>query len=164
MEPDKRQFQLPLSIVTNVDIHRLQRELQAIDEFMMQSAIRLPGQQPILPKSSHNLEEVATQNGLNLLRDAHRRVLAQELDNLHHNAPTIHISFAHDPSSAFLSRLITWLRHEIHPRLLLQVGVQPTLAAGCIVRTASKYFDFSLREHFDKQRQSLIDQLKQGTS
>jgi len=162
MAPDHTQFQLPLSIVTEVDVHRLQRELHAIDDFMTQSAIRQPGQQPILPKSSHNLEEIASLNRLNLLRDSHRRVLVQELDGLRRNAPTMHMSFSQDPSSIFLAKLITWLRREIHPRLLLQVGQQPSLAAGCIVRTSSKYFDFSLREHFERQRQSLIDQLKQA--
>lgn len=164
MAPEPRQFVLPVSLVTVVDVSRLQRELKAVDEFMLQMTIRQPGQQPALPRSSHNLEEIATQNGLNLLQDSHRKALSQQLDRLHSGAPTIHISLAADPPPAFLTRLITWLRHEIHPELLLQIGLQPSLAAGCIVRTPNKYFDFSLREHFKKNRDILVEQLKQASA
>jgi len=162
MVPDEKpQFQLPLGVVTVIDVSRLQRELQEIDEFMMQTALRESGRQPALPRSSHSLEEIAASNGLNLLQPADRKVLAQHLERLHSRAPTIHMSFAADPPATFLKRLITWLRHEIHPELLLQIGLQPSLAAGCVVRTSSKYFDFSLREHFEKQRQSLVDKLRE---
>jgi len=164
MALEPRQFVVPLSLITVIDVSRLQRELKAVDEFMLQMTIRQPGQQPVLPRSSHSLEEIAAQNGLNLLQDSHRRALNQQLDRLRAQAPTIHMSFAADPPAVFLTRMITWLRHEIHPELLLQIGLQPSLAAGCIVRTRNKYYDFSLREQFKKTRPQLIEQLKQAAT
>ena len=71
----------------------------------------------------------------------------------------IHISFAADPSAAFTDKIVAWFRENIHPFVLIQVGLQPTIAAGCVVRTANHSFDFSLRQHFTKQRQLLIDKL-----
>jgi F0F1-type ATP synthase delta subunit len=162
MAPETQQFVLPLSLVTVVDLSRLRRELKVVDEFMLQADIRQAGQQLTIPRTSHNLEQIANQNRLNLLRENDRKLLSQHLDRLKTQAPTIHMSLAADPSPIFLTRLITWLRHEIHPDLLLQIGLQPSLAAGCIVRTANKYYDFSLRQHFKQHRQFLIDQLNQA--
>lgn len=154
--------QLPLSVITVVDISRLKRELTAIDEFMMQSEVRKAGRQPQLPRTSHGLEELAQQNQFNLLVADNRKSLNVLLENLHQNAAVIHISFASDPPPAVLTKLITWLRKEIDPNLLLQVGLQPSIAAGCIVRTSSKYFDFSLRRHFDSQKALLLRKLTEG--
>lgn len=161
-EQQPRQFVLPLSVVTVVDVSRLQRELRAVDEFMLQMTLRQPGQQPVLPRSSHNLEEIASQNGLNMLQETHRKILVQQLQRLRDQAPVLHISLAADPSPVFMTRLITWLRQQFHTEVLLRIGLQPSLAAGCIIRTPNKRFDFSLREHFKKNRQHLIDQLKQA--
>ena len=50
---------------------------------------------------------------------------------------------------------MTWLRREIHPLVLMTVGLQPNIGAGCIVRTTNKYFDFSLRQDFANKRDLL---------
>jgi hypothetical protein len=42
----------------------------------------------------------------------------------------------------------------------MTVGVQPTIAAGCIMRTTNKYFDFSLRQDFEGKRDLLLEELK----
>lgn len=153
---------LPLFVMSMVDISRLQRELQAIDNFMVQSVVRKAGQQPDLPRTSRNLEEFAKANGFNLLLEPDRRQSSQLLAALHDGgAPIIHMSFASDPSAAFLTRLITWLRSEIHPLVLLQIGLQPSIAAGCIIRTRNKYFDFSLRKDITRRQQLLIDKIKE---
>lgn len=151
--------QLPLSVITVVDISRLRRELTAVDEFMTQAEVRTSGRQLQLPRTSHSLEELAQQNGLNLLVAADRTRMNSVLEDLHLHAPVIHISFASDPPPAVLAKLITWLRHEVDPLLLLQVGLQPSIAAGCIVRTSSKYFDFSLRRHFEAHQNLLLRKL-----
>ncbi|HYH36035.1 MAG TPA: hypothetical protein VD706_00875, partial [Candidatus Saccharimonadales bacterium] len=75
-------------------------------------------------------------------------------------SPVLHISFSADPSPTFTEKLMTWLREEIHPLVLLSVGLQPTIGAGCIVRTTNKQFDLSLREDFLKKRELLLSQLR----
>jgi F0F1-type ATP synthase delta subunit len=164
MAHEQHDFELPLAVVTVVDASRLRRELSEIDEFILQNSVRQAGTQPALPKTSHNLEETATKNGLNLLQAADRKQLAQQLDSLKKTAPILHMSFAADPSVAFQKKLITWLRNNIHPQLLLQIGLQPSIAAGCVIRTRNKYLDLSLRKHFDKNRQILLDKLAEITA
>lgn len=159
MAPEQTPFQLPVAVVTLVDVSRLRRELADIDEFMLQATVRKAGTQPPLPRTSHNLDETAAYNKLNLLQAADRKQLAGYLEALRQTAPSLHMSFAADPSPAFQKKLITWLRNEIHPQLLLQIGLQPSIAAGCIVRTPNKYFDLSLRKHFDQHKQVLLDKL-----
>ena len=75
----------------------------------------------------------------------------------------MHISFSADPSPLFTQKLITWLRAELHPLVLIQIGIQPNMGAGCVVRTTNKYFDFSLRSRF-KEKGAVLTQLLQGVT
>jgi F0F1-type ATP synthase delta subunit len=155
----KSDIKLPVLVFGLVEVRRLRRELEALDEFMRQAAIREPGKQPSLPRLSRLLDALATDSGRNLLQEADRRELYQYMKNIEKTAPTIHISFASDPSSAFVAKLVTWLRTNIHPHVLLQIGLQPAIAAGCVVRTANKSFDMSLRHNLTEQRAKLIEAL-----
>lgn len=154
-----QELKLPVLVFGVVEVRRLKRELEALDEFMRQAAIREPGKQPALPRVSRLLDALATDNSRNLLQDSDRQELYRFLANVEKTAPTIHISFASDPSSAFIAKLVTWLRGNIHPSILLQTGLQPTIAAGCVVRTTNKSFDLSLRQSLTDQRAKLIEAL-----
>lgn len=155
-------LQLPVSIVGRVDLGRLIRELTALDEFLNQAALRDPEAQLSLPRTSQLLEHTALSNKLNLLEEAERRKLLDFMETLRQKAPILHISFAADPSPVFLHKLLEWLRREIHPLVLVQIGLQPSIAAGCVVRTPDKYYDFSLRRHFTDNRGILIERLGAG--
>lgn len=158
----KRDYELPVAVVGLVDVGRLRRELQNIDDFMIQSSVREPGKQPQLPKSSKSLEEVAKVNKLNLLIEEDRQYLEEFLKYLRNSAPIIHMSFTAEPSAKFLNKIVSWLRAEIDHNVLLQVGLQPGIAAGCIVRTPNKYFDFSLRKNFADKRELLTQKISAG--
>ncbi|SRR6266568_7771008 len=149
-------LQLPPAVVSLVDINRLSRELEAFEEYMEQVQARKGGTAVTPPRTSRLLDELARANQLNLLQDADRARLKLFLDSLA-SAPTIHISFATDPSAAFTEKVVLWLRANINPHMLLQVGLQPNIAAGCIVRTSNKVFDFSLRENFAQKRALLVE-------
>lgn len=142
------ELKLPVLIFGIVEIRRLKRELESLEDFMKQESIREPGKQTRMPRVSRLLEALATDNNLQLLQADHRMQIKGFLDYAESKAPNLHISFAVDPSSAFTAKIVTWLRANIHPHTLLEVGLQPTIAAGCIVRTTNKIFDFSLRERF----------------
>lgn len=158
----KAKLDLPITVVTSVDLERLKRELTEIDEFNLQSAIRSSGHQPKLPKVSHSLEELANQNNFNLLIEVECKKLIEMLDGLSKTAPVVHVSFASEPNATFLSKLITWFRSEINPHTILSIGLQPNLAAGCIVRTTNKQFDFSIRKDFEKNHPTLVKELVGG--
>lgn len=153
-------FKLPLSIITIIDVARVSREVSGIDDFMVESAAKAASQRPSLPRMSRNLEELTNQNGFNLLVEDDRKALRDLLSDLRRSAPVMHISFASDPPANFLIRLITWLRAEIDPQLVLKIGLQPTIAAGCVLRTNNKYFDFSLRQHIEDKADVLMQQIK----
>ena len=76
----------------------------------------------------------------------------------------MHISFSADPSPLFTQKLIAWLRSEIHPLVLLQIGLQPNMGAGCVVRTSNKYFDFSLRDRFKSKGEMLAKIMQEATA
>lgn len=160
----KQEFKLPVLVFGVVEVRRLKRELEALDEFMRQSAIREPGKQVALPRVSRLLDALANDNGRNLLQEDDRQEMADYLSGIEKSAPLIHMSFASDPSSAFVGKMVTWLRANIDPSILLQIGLQPTIAAGCIVRTANKTFDLSLRQNLTDQRGKLMEALDLATA
>lgn len=155
----KQELKLPILVFGVVEIRRLKRELEALDEFMRQSAIREPGKSVALPRMSRLLEAISADNDRNLLKEEDRAELRSFLADVEKTAPSIHVSFASDPSAAFTARLVSWLRDNIHPYTMLQIGLQPSIAAGCIVRTANKQFDLSLRQNLTDQRAKLIEAL-----
>lgn len=162
MAPKTAVLQLPINVATKIDVGRLLREAEMLDDFLRQAAIRTPGSPMALPRTSQLMEELAQLNSLNILNAEERQRLIGFLRQIKSDAPTLHMSFSADPSPLFLKRLITWLRQQIHPQLILQVGLQPTLGAGCIVRTSNKYFDFSLRNHFFNNKSLLISYLTEN--
>jgi len=154
-------LELPTLIFGPVEIHRLLRELESLEDFMTQAHIREAGKQPTLPRTSRLLEGLAANNNFNLLVTEDRARLNAFLQSIEQDAPVIHMSFAADPSSAFTAKIVAWLRTNIHPYTLLNLGLQPTIAAGCEVRTSSHVFDFSLRNRFAEQRELLIKALSE---
>ncbi len=160
---EKKALVLPVSVVNRSDVGRLLRELKVLDEFLQQAAIRQPGSSMKMPRTSRFMDELLQANKLNALVEADRKALVQFIDDVYKKAPTLHMSFNADPSPLFSQQLVTWLRKEIHPYALMQSGLQPSIGAGCTLRTASKYFDFSLRENFKAKRELLVHQIQEAT-
>lgn len=154
-----QQLVLPATVTGLTDVTRLQRESETLDEYLRQAALRKGGHATELPKIPVMLDDVATANHLNLLQTADRQKLAEFLQQLQTKAPVVHMSFAAEPSTEFTGKIVTWLRQNVHPMLLVQVGLQPSIAAGCTLRTTNKVFDFSLRQHFAQNRHLLVDAL-----
>ncbi|HEX8226807.1 MAG TPA: hypothetical protein VF572_02970 [Candidatus Saccharimonadales bacterium] len=151
--------QLTTLIVSPSDLKRARRELEALDDFLLQASLRQGGKPVKLPQANRLIDELIDTSGGSLLNPADRKKLLQYLTDLITKAPVVHISFASEPSAAFMNKLIIWLRDNIHPQVLVHLGLQPSIAAGCIVRTANKQFDFSLTQAFENQRQQLIASL-----
>lgn len=148
---------LPQSIISPSDVHKIQRELADLSDYLLRAQSRPTGTPMELPKTSNRLEELSKFFNLNLLKTEERTRLEQAVELLVKDAPQVHISFASAPSVSFMTKLIEWFRREIHPNMLIKVGLQPSIAAGCILRTNNKYFDFSLRSHLDKSKDLLLE-------
>lgn len=158
----KGEFGLPLRTIGRSDAMKLKRELLAVEEYISQSELREPGT-PLkhLPTASLSLNDFAEINHVNLLNRGDRSSAVSFLDELLKNAPEVHISFASDPSSTFLRKITGWFRNNIDPLILVNIGLEPSIAAGCTLRTANHYYDFSLRENFTAHRDLLIKGLKE---
>lgn len=155
------ELKLPLTVVSKVDVAKLMREIIALNDFLVSASNREPGQPMQLPKTSRSLEEVASQNKLNLLDENNRKELYSKLSAIMNKSPQIHMSFAGEPSAKAIQRLLEWLRTNIHASTLLQIGLQPNIAAGAVVRTPNLFFDLSLR-HYLKQQEPYLAQLLRG--
>jgi hypothetical protein len=157
-------FELPPTVISQGDVSRLKRELEAVDNFIKQASLRQPGT-PLkrLPKESSNLTDFVEINKLNLLIDKDRNEAIEFTDELFNKAPVVHISFAADPSAAFINKITNWFRQNIDHLILVNVGLEPSIAVGCTVRTDNRFHDFSLRKHFESQRSLLLSKLKQSS-
>ncbi|HVV66822.1 MAG TPA: hypothetical protein VHB72_01970 [Candidatus Saccharimonadales bacterium] len=158
-EPPKTAGQLPVAVASPADVGRLIQELEALDTTLLELELRQPGQDVHLPRTSRLLGQIVELNKLNLLHKNDRQRLLRFLVTVKDRAPVLHMSFSSDPSPAFMEKLVSWLRKEIHTQVLVTVGLQPTIGAGCIVRSTNRYFDFSLRQDFVRKQNILFDAL-----
>jgi F0F1-type ATP synthase delta subunit len=153
-------FQLPSGVVGKGDIARLKREMINMNDQII--GIRYKGEDPtkLVQLFSPLLINLATTNRLNLVDDKHREALSKVLDEIQETAPVLHISFTAEPSAKATERVVTWLRTNIHPLVLVQIGLTPNIAAGCILRTPNKVFDMSLKETLNQQSPYLLKLLQ----
>lgn len=150
---------LPALVVSPSDVGRLLRELADINDALLDHTLRKSGKETSALRTSQLMAETTELNNLNLSHKADRQHLEQFLQNAKDHAPVLHMSFSSDPSPAFLAKLMAWLRSEIHPQVMITIGLQPSIGAGCIVRSTNRYFDFSLRQDFTKKRELLMSKL-----
>lgn len=152
-------LELPIAVVSPTDVARLVRENDNLDEFFRQSVIREGGAPQTAPRYSRLLDEVVVANNLNLLQQADRDALKSGLKNLTTHAPVLHISFSVDPPGPYVQKIVNWLRQNVSGDILVRVGLQPNIGAGCVVRTTNKSFDFSLRKYFDSKHDFFMKKL-----
>lgn len=152
------ELRLPTILASKQDITHVHRELRVFSDLVMQSIMRhdSPVQYPAI---SSTLRAMATENQIDLRDEVACKHLLEQLEALQKNAPTLHISFPIDPSPEVVQKLIIWLRKELDPRIVIQIGLQPTIAAGIVLRTPNRQFDFSLRQHLYRNRDKLKEAL-----
>lgn len=156
---NKKTLELPIAVVSPTDVARLLREIENLDEFFRQSAIREGGTPQSAPRYSRLLDEVVVANSLNLLQQSDRDSLMQSFKDLSLHAPVMHVSFSVDPPGPYVQKIVYWFRQNIRGDILVRVGLQPNIGAGCVVRTTNKSFDFSLRRFFDSKHEFFMKKL-----
>jgi F0F1-type ATP synthase delta subunit len=149
-------------ITSPSDLKRTRRELEELEEFLHQAGLRQGGKSVKMPNISRLLDDIAQDSKLNLLNKADRDRLKKFLTLLIQKAPVLHFTFASEPSGAALNKLLVWLRANIHPQVVVSIGIQPAIAAGCTVRTSNRQFDFSLRQALDSQTAVLMKNIRAG--
>lgn len=153
---------LPSSIVTRVDVSRLVREVEWVDNEITTATVRDKAgvQAPAQPVLSDQLTDFLAQNNLTL-DDAHQRTqLIKTLRQIKDTVPIIHMTFATPADRESLQQLAQWLRSSVHPQAVIAVGLQPGLVGGVYVRTPNQVHDLSLRAKLQSSRGVLIKSLE----
>ena len=159
------QFSVPLRVVSQGDAMRLKRELAVLSDFVQQAELRQPGTVlKTLPKTSASLNDFTQDNELNLLKAEDRDAANNFLTHLTEQAPVVHISFASEPSASFMHKIAAWFREQIDPLVLINVGLEPSIAAGFTLRTLNHYHDFSLRQQFSDRRDLLLNGIREPSN
>lgn len=149
-------FVLPAQLSGKTDINRLLRELEKLEETLIgKQSKKTPPQ-----KVTSLLNQTALLNGYKLLEPTHRKHITDQLTKIRDHAPLLHISFATEPSPKVTEEVLGWLRSNVHRYALLQIGLQPAIAAGCVLRTPNKIFDMSLGASLQRQTPYLLKLLK----
>lgn len=155
-------FTLPPSVVSKVDVSRLVRDAERIDNELTSAAVRAKagasaGAAPVM---SEELAAFLQQNGLSMEQNSNARsALIKQLQLLKDRVPTIHMTFAVQADRDSLSQLAQWLRSSIHPQAVIAVGLQPALVAGVYLRTPNHVHDLSLRGALAGSRDLLVKEL-----
>ncbi len=138
---------LHISIVSAHDLGLIQRELFSID-----SNIKAHGSSVVSRiKPSGQLDNLIKSSGIDLGDDQQRQLLSQQLQFVRRTAPNVTLVFAKRPDSRSLLMLVKWFRENGHPNTLINAVTDPSVGGGCVVKTASKTFDFSYHKLFSKQ-------------
>lgn len=154
------ELKLPGRMVSRGDLNRISRELNKLNDVMVGSELKGAPETVLQQNTTPLLSELANLNGINLGDETKRRELNEALGQLVQTAPALHISFTSEPSPNSLDKLITWLRANIHPQVLLSVGLQPSIAAGCVLRTPNRVIDMGLKQTLIKQQPLLLEMIK----
>ena len=155
------ELKLPQTIVGYADITRVIRLLSSREELFITAAAK---KQVLSQPDDKALLDLANLNKVDLMDQAVCRQLREALQKLVPQMPKFHISFAVEPSSQVTETIVTWLRSNIHPAALLGVGLQPTIGAGCILRTPNRVFDLSLKSYINRQDEFLLQLIKGAVS
>ena len=152
MNDTQTKITLPNDVVSPTDVYRLIRELDMLDDYFRQAEIRSGGTAQAPPRYSRLLDSAVTLNGVNLLDAQQRQNLLQIFKEISETSPVLHMSFSVDPPGAYVQKIVGWLRENLQSDILLRIGLQPSIGAGCVVRTTNHAYDFSLRKYFDSKR------------
>lgn len=141
------ELKLPNTVGSRRDIIHMQREIERLLEEHLQHDIakEQTGELRGVSKPTAMVRETLRANDMK--SDTQQlKELSQKLEAVMQRAPRIRIAFANEPDSNTYEKIVGWFRREIHPDVLLQIGVQPTIAGGCIVQAGQHRYDFSLRK------------------
>jgi len=151
---------LPNELITRQDLRRVGREASALLDVLQQAHVRAKqGVKTTMPRVSPILEALAASNKIPLDNAQAVEGLVANIEAWQEAAVTFNFSFASSPSAAFLQKLVAWLRREITPLAVVQVGLRPSIAAGCILKVNSKTFDLSLGRRLNEQKSKLQEVL-----
>jgi hypothetical protein len=159
---DALELQLPISVTGRMQLSRLVRELEDIENDIESQKARDRKAQLRIPAMSQGLADCVELNKVDILEGTARMGLKRQLAYAKDKAPNIHFTFAVEADPRSLQQLAAYVRKEIHPQALISVGLQPALVGGAYVRTPNHIHDFSLRALLKGKRDVITQALSNG--
>jgi hypothetical protein len=155
-------FALPPTVVSKGDVARLMNELERVDNELTADSVRdkVGVSDHAEPVVSEQLRAFLNQNNLTLDNGHDRAEFIKEMRLLKEHAPVIHMTFAVPADGDSLQQIAKWLRDEVHPQTVIDVGLQPALIAGAYVRTQNHVHDMSLRAALSGGHDLLVKELE----
>lgn len=156
-------LQLPSSMVGLDEIGQVLREIDLIEGQLMQQRIykdEMHNSTTKVLSVSDLLSELAATNRLDLDDNTTLSKLKNVLSDVKKHAPVVHMGLARESTKVELKPVIDWMRSNIHPNVLLNIGLRPDIIGGCTIRTANHYYDFSLKNYFETARIELLTKIK----
>ncbi len=140
------ELKLPDSVGSKRDIIRMQRMIETYLDGALQQRVALEKanvmrQETMLPKE---VDELMQFNQLEV-NEQNLKTVYDQLSTIKEKAKTVRVSFASEPSEEVFRKIVGWFRREIDSAVLIQIGVQPSIAGGVVVHTGPNRYDFSLR-------------------
>lgn len=155
-------FILPPTVVTHVDVARLVREVERVDNAMTASMVRNKAgaqEAPVLVLSEQ-LTHFLEVNALNMDDSKSRSDIVKQLRLLKDKVPVLNMTFSVTADVESLQKLAAWVRESVHPQAIIAVGIQPSLVAGVYLRTPNHVHDLSLRHMLDGRHDLLVNELE----
>jgi F0F1-type ATP synthase delta subunit len=154
-------MKLPDAILGIVELNRALHELDLFNDQITQQVIRYHDKTDVsIPIMGYSLNALISLNNLDIKDSQVRSELKYFLEDIKMHAPVIYLGFAQEVMSDELESIIRWMRSELHPNILVHVGLQPEIIGGCTIRTVNHYYDFSLRQYFNNTRSMLLTGIK----
>jgi F0F1-type ATP synthase delta subunit len=156
------EFVLPSNVVTRVDVSHVVSELERVDNDITTATVRaqLNPQEVTRPAMSQQLTAFLEQNHMNLDNSQARSEIIKQLRLLKDKVPVIHMTFAVTADGESLATLTQWVRNQVHPQAVIDVGLQPALVGGVYVRTPNHIHDWSLRAKLHDGHDILVKELE----
>ena len=152
----------PASVVGKLEVSRLIQEVEQIDNDLITFSVheRVGAQNHWQLVLSPQLEDLLSLNSVDINDSHQRRQLIVFLRILKDKAPVVHLTFATAVDRESLQKIADWLRSQVHPQVILSIGLQPNLVGGVYIRTENQVHDFSLRSKLDGQSHLIAKQVE----
>jgi F0F1-type ATP synthase delta subunit len=154
-------LKLPIFLTSKKDLLKLRREVERLSESVLQQRVAKSkaGVNRQLYDPSHELKEFLAHNNIDYAEENLKKI-GEILKDVYDNALQIRLSFASEPDQRSLEKLIEWFRNNTTPAIFIQVGIQPMITGGVVLRTRNKRYDFSLRSALLRNSEKLMETIR----
>ena len=155
-----KEYVLPVSLTGHSDLSRLGRAVEVLESNLQAQRVRSADAPVQLQAIGQAQNDFIEQNTLDVADADTLAALKAALRKIKDHAPVMDMTFANEVDPYLLQKLVLWLRTEIHPHALLDVGLQPSLVGGVYLRTPNKVHDFSVKALLKNKRDIIFEELQ----